>query len=276
MQIKHSLSIQKMIKKLFRFFKYSRQEQRKRMLIKIKMLFAIPFYFGKANSPSTIIAYQPDSYAHFSNHKEFDNLFKCFISENKLNNAGDVPRLWSLILNIKKILEENIQGDFAELGVWRGNTASILAYYAFIADRNVYLFDTFEGFNASDLQGVDNEKAVEFSDTSLATVKKIIGPLNVTKCHFVKGHFPSSITKEHRNKKYSIVSIDCDLYAPMKAGLEFFYPLMPKGGLLLLHDYSSMFWKGAKKAIDEFCQNNNEHVILMPDKSGSAFIRISK
>ncbi len=51
---------------------------------------------------------------------------------------------------------------------------------------------------------------------------------------------------------------------------------MSKGGLLLLHDYSSLYWNGSKKAIDEFCKVNREYVILMPDKSGSAFIRKSK
>jgi len=62
----------------------------------------------------------------------------------------------------------------------------------------------------------------------------------------------------------------------MKAGLEFFYPRMSRGGILMLHDYSSLFWDGAKKAIDESCNKNGEYVVLMPDKSGSAFIRKSK
>jgi hypothetical protein len=51
---------------------------------------------------------------------------------------------------------------------------------------------------------------------------------------------------------------------------------MPCGALFLLHEYSSLYWAGSKKAIDEFCEENQEYVILMPDKSGSAFIRKSK
>jgi hypothetical protein len=69
------------------------------------------------------------------------------------------------------------------------------------------------------------------------------------------------------------VSLDCDLYEPMKAGLEFFYPRMTRGGIFLLHDYSSFSWNGAKKAIDEFCGQSGEFIVLMPDKSGSAFLR---
>jgi O-methyltransferase len=59
----------------------------------------------------------------------------------------------------------------------------------------------------------------------------------------------------------------------MKAGLDFFYPRMPRGGLFLLHDYSSLCWPGAKQAVDEFCRATGENLLLMPDKSGSAFIR---
>jgi hypothetical protein len=223
---------------------------------------------------NTYLSYHPDSQAHFNSHPEFEHLFSLFTAENKINNIGDVSRLWSFILNIKQIISEGICGDFAELGVWKGNTASILAYFASENNRRVYLFDTYNGFHEEDLVGIDSNKEKSFSDTSITTAKSIIGE-NSNSCEFVKGVFPESITELHKDKKYSVVSLDCDLYIPMKAGLNFFYPLMPKGGLFMLHDYSSLFWEGSKKAIDEFCKNNKEHVILMPDKSGSAFIRKS-
>ncbi|MBT8606664.1 hypothetical protein G6656_00005 [Polynucleobacter paneuropaeus] len=137
------------------------------------MLSTIPFYFGKANLSFTFLGYQPDSQVHSNSHKEFPQLFKSFIADNKYNNAGDLTRLWSLILNIKQILSEDIPGDFAELGVWRGNSASVLAYYAAISGRKVYLFDTYEGFDERDFVGVDEGEQKAFADTSLALVKKI-------------------------------------------------------------------------------------------------------
>ena len=252
------------------------RDERNRIFLKnFKMLSGIPFYFGVASFPKIFIAYHPDSYADFNVHPEFSFLFKSFIAHNKFNNAGDIARLWSFIINIEQILSEDIKGDFAELGVWRGNTASVLAYFASRNARTVDLFDTFEGFDKRDIQGIDTEKRIEFSDTSVNLVKNVIGDSHSV-CNFVKGYFPESISDVHRNKIYAIVSLDCDLYEPMKAGLNFFYPLMPEGGLFLLHDYSNFYWDGSKKAIDEFCKANHEYVVLMPDKSGSAFIRKSK
>lgn len=220
-------------------------------------------------------SYHPDSHNYFNAHPEFHSLLKRFVMFNEVNNGGDVTRLWGFILNIKQILFENIEGDFAELGVWRGNTASVLAYYALKSNRKVFLFDTYEGFDKKDFDGIDSDKTIVFDDTSLNMVREVIGDA-VNSCEFVKGYFPDSISENHRTKKYAVVSLDCDLYGPMNAGLEFFYPLISPGGLLLLHDYSSLHWAGAKKAIDEFCKENNEDVILVPDKSGSAFIRKSR
>ena len=59
----------------------------------------------------------------------------------------------------------------------------------------------------------------------------------------------------------------------MKAALEFFYPRMPRGGMLILHDYSSEIWVGATRAIDEFYKATGEFISLWPDKSGTAIIR---
>jgi hypothetical protein len=264
-----------MLNRYIRFFKKSGAELHRLIARKIGMLGALAFYFRGVNFSSTYLSYKPDSLLHFGRHNEYYDLFKSFTKHNKFNNAGDAPRLWSFILNIKQILSEDVPGDFAELGVWRGNTASVLAHYADISNRKLYLFDTFEGFDSRDLGGVDKDKQMAFADTSLPMVKNVIGNSSSV-CRFAKGYFPSTITEEHDANIYSIVSLDCDLYEPMKSGLDFFYPRMSKGGILFLHDYSSNFWDGAKKAVDEFCAKNEEYIILIPDKSGSAFVRKTK
>ena len=95
-------------------------------------------------------------------------------------------------------------GDFAELGVYKGNTAAILAYYAQQFNRKVDLFDTYSGFDQRDLHGIDDKESVEsFRDTGLDLVKQNIGE-NIPFCNFIQGYFPESITKEVENKKYAM------------------------------------------------------------------------
>jgi hypothetical protein len=263
------------LQKIIRLIKKPASERNKLLRFYTQLVVARIFYF-KPYFINLSLSYQPDSQAIFKAYPEFDKLFRSFTKHNKINNSGDISRLWSFILNILQIIEENIEGDFAELGVWRGNTASVLAHIAAKNNRHVYLFDTYEGFNTNDIKGVDADKDVAFfRDTSMNLVKDVIGADSQC-CYFIKGYFPEPISESHKSIKYAVVNLDCDLYEPMKAGLTFFYPLMSKGGIFLLHDYSSRYWAGAKIAIDEFCKESGEFIILMPDKSGSAFLRKSK
>jgi len=223
------------------------------------------------------IDYHPDSHATHRTHEEFNKLFEKYINHNHINNTGDIARLWSFILNLKQIIGDEIPGDFAELGVYRGNTSSVLAHFAKLFNREVFLFDTYSGFDEKDLQGIDTGRGQEslFENTSTDIVKGLINEDSEC-CHFIKGYFPESITEACKIRNYSFVSIDCDLYEPTKAGLNFFYPLMKNGSIFALHDYSSLSWPGVKKAIDEFCELTKEQLILMPDKSGSVLIRKSR
>jgi hypothetical protein len=237
------------------------------------------------SSPLNIlISYKPDSLVNFNanffcekvNYKEtnFEVLKSSFIKFNKKNNNGDLNRLISLILNLTILQKRGVKGAFAELGVYKGNTSAILAWFASKSSETLFLFDTFTGFEKKDLIGLDVDKNVSFTDTSIDLVKAVLGNLNdsESKVKFVKGWFPESIQPEHQDTVFSAVSIDCDLYQPMKAGLEFFYPRMAPGGMIFAHDYSSGLWPGATLALDEFCLEHKLSVVLLPDKSGTAVL----
>ncbi|MEP6495904.1 MAG: TylF/MycF/NovP-related O-methyltransferase [bacterium] len=219
------------------------------------------------------VAYHPDSAYELQRHPEFRLLYDSWIAGNRRGNGGDLSRLYAFILNIKQCLADGVQGDFAELGVWRGNSAAVLAHFAAQNSRRVYLFDTFAGFDARDLRDIDAHRSPQFSETSLDAVRRTVG--NDAHTTYVQGFFPDSLTPAAERAAYAVVNLDCDLYAPTKAALEFFYPRMTPGGILFLHDYSSGVWPGVTQAIDEFRVATGEHLVLLPDKSGSAIIRKS-
>ena len=176
------------------------------------------------------LAYRPDSDVFFKHHPEIAQLSEKWVTANIMNNAGDLSRLYALVLNIKQVIGDNVIGDMAELGVYRGNSAACLAHYARVYGRTVFLFDTFEGFDSRDLVGVDEPKTIEFADTSLDQVRDLVGDKDV---RFVQGRFPQSIPAELYASRFCLVHIDCDLYEPAKAGLEFFYPRLSPGGLVM-------------------------------------------
>ena len=161
--------------------------------------------------------------------------------------------------NIKDLLDnENIvDGQVAELGVYQGDFAKEINRV--FSKKKLYLFDTFEGFNVKDCkEEIDKgylsaNRAGYFSNTTEELVLgKMLYPDN---CIICKGFFPDSA--RNIDEEFCFVNLDVDLYSPTLAGLEFFYPRLVNGGIIIIHDYFSKAFIGVKDAVTKFCQENN-------------------
>lgn len=187
------------------------------------------------------------------------------------NNAGDLTRFFGLNLCIDQLIEEKLTGNIAELGVFKGNSAFLLAKFASRINTQCYLFDTFEGFDNRDFSGNEKKRfEQDFSGTSLSEVKELVGEENAV---YVQGFFPDSVQQTGDTGELILAHIDCDLEMPFRAALQYFYPRLKQGGFLIMHDYSSLYWPGAKNAIDEFFADKPEFIIPIPDKSGTCVVR---
>jgi|WetSurMetagenome_2_1015567.scaffolds.fasta_scaffold213673_2 O-methyltransferase len=179
-------------------------------------------------------------------------------------NYPDKIRLYNFWLQIQRINKDSVQGDFAELGVYKGDSARL--FHLMVPERTLHLFDTFEGFTGKDLQPETGKAATystkNFADTSLNKVLKKIGG-NPDKLKIHDGYFPQS-TEGLEETTYALVNMDADLYNPTKAGLEYFYPRLSPGGAIFIHDYNDK-WEGLMKAVDEFATTIPEKLILVPD-----------
>jgi len=194
--------------------------------------------------------------------------------EGKIYHAKDLKnrydiRLAELRLITKIINERKIEGAIAELGVYQGNFARELNRN--FPDRQLYLFDTFEGFQAEDIaieKDMSKANKGDFSETSEEFIWKTLPYPN--RVAILKGRFPQTIPKE--DIKYALVSLDADLYEPTRHGLSYFYSRLSSGGVLLIHDYDSQQFPGVKKAVDEYC--NKHHLFLIPicDFHGTAIL----
>jgi O-methyltransferase len=184
----------------------------------------------------------------------------------------DCPRRDMLVLLLRTVVEQGIDGDMAELGVYKGSTARLIHHY--LPEKPLHLFDTFEGFTERSVVAEKGHtefatKGHKFSDTSLEGVKSFVDQQN-DNVQFYKGYFPDSLPTDLASRQFAFVSLDADLYEPTFEGLKFFYRRMSTHGLLVVHDYNA--WIGARTAVDEFFADKPEMPIPMPDKSGSALI----
>ena len=82
-----------------------------------------------------------------------------------------------------------------------------------------------------------------------------------------KGWIPE-VFHPARDRRYCFVHIDVDLYAPTLASLEFFYPRLNPGGVLICDDYGFSTCPGATRAVDEFLEDKPEAVVHVPTGQG--------
>jgi O-methyltransferase len=188
--------------------------------------------------------------------------------EGMISSSTDPVRYATIALALRRIDAEKINGDIAELGVWKGKLSVFLHK---ISSRDVYLFDTFEGFDKRDVANAHARDAARFRDTSLAQVSKLFD--GSPRVHLIPGWFPDTAVAVLQNR-FSMVMLDFDLYDPTKAALEFFYPRVNRGGYIFLHDFNSPESDGAiSRAVRDFMYDKPERVIEIPDAWGSVMFR---
>lgn len=190
----------------------------------------------------------------------------------------ELVKISALELVGEQIKSNNIPGAVAELGVNKGRFARFINEV--FPDREIYLFDTFEGFDSRDFENpTDNFDMAnntirllydDVKDTSAEYVlNRLPHPEQATIC---KGWFPDT-TEEFRDAdRFAFVNIDTNLYAPTYSGLEFFYSHLSNGGYIFVHDYNCAVHPGVKKAVDLFCMENNLTVVPLPDRCGTAVL----
>ncbi|MBR3622795.1 MAG: class I SAM-dependent methyltransferase, partial [Selenomonadaceae bacterium] len=158
-----------------------------------------------------------------------------------------------------------------ECGVYRGGFAKWIA--RFMPDRKLYLFDTFEGFDNRDIDEKEEfytgafRRIYKFDDTSVDIVLKNIGEYRDTVVR--KGYFPDTASGLE-NERFAFVSLDTDLYKPILAGLEFFYPRLNPGGYIFVDDYGQI--EGVRQAVLEYSQANGCGYMRLSDNTRTAVV----
>ena len=177
----------------------------------------------------------------------------------------------SALYDMSACLEkEKLAGNFVECGVWNGGSAAIMSYVVRNNnERNIWLFDSWEGHpqpSKYDLRFKDNFLAYKGMDLGYKEkvehllFKKI--KLNSTKIHLVKGWFSKTLPAYKKDlDKISLLHLDCDLYESIKFCLEELWDKVIDGGFVIIDDYE--WWKGCKKAVDEFIKQNNLKIKLI-------------
>lgn len=149
-------------------------------------------------------------------------------------------------------------GWIVELGVYKGGSLAYLAKN--FPNRDIVGFDTFEGLPKEHWTVAEIHQPGDFSDNSYWAVKEFLQLQGIKNVDLLKGFFPSigthfNLSSRGMNdrdvKKYSFVHVDFDFYKGIKSAIEFYYPILEPGGIMVFDDYEWPNCPGVKKALDE-------------------------
>ena len=142
-------------------------------------------------------------------------------------------------------------------------------------DRRLYLFDTFEGFDERD---VDMERKLGCSDAQTGLYsgtdkEKLMERMPLPGQVVIrKGWFPETAF-DIEDETFCLVCMDACLYQPTLAGLEFFFPRMGRGGVILLSGCSGTRYRGVAKAVEDL-ETRYGALLMLPvgDLDGTVMI----
>ncbi len=197
-----------------------------------------------------------DKYKIISSYEYKKNVMDIISSYKKyyMMTPNEAYQIYMAVNSTKKLL-----GDVAEVGVCHGGSAMIICEAK--GNKKLHLFDTFEGL--PDTCDIDktNPSGVVFNKgdycCSLENARKNMK--NYKDVYFYKGIFPET-SEPIKDKLFSFVNLDVDLYKSTLDCLQFFYPRMTRGGIIISHDYNIQS-EGVKIAFDKFFQDKPEPII---------------
>ena len=213
--------------------------------------------------------------------------FQDFTPDERLVNAevrhkvaGTPQAVISLSRAVRYIVENEIPGAFVECGVYLGGSIQAMIRTLLLCgrtDRDIYLFDTFEGMPPPD--DVDVYYTGERADVVWEYYKRgeeghsnwVYAPLDdVSKriasmgypperIHFVKGLVEDTLPR-HAPDNIALLRLDTDFYRSTKHELVHLYPRLAEGGILILDDYG--VFRGAQLATDEYITEHELPIFL--------------
>jgi O-methyltransferase len=199
-------------------------------------------------------------------------------------------RIYGLTKAVSYIIENEVQGGVVECGVWKGGSMMAVALCLLklgIRNRDLFLFDTFEGMpapqevdvsvvgeHASWLYRQKLEIGEAWNQAGISEVRQAIAETgyDMKHVHLIKGRVEETLPK-CAPSSISLLRLDTDLYQSTRHELIHLFPLLTSRGVLIIDDYG--YFKGARLAVDEYIRENEMQIFLSRmDESGRIAIKL--
>lgn len=164
-----------------------------------------------------------------------------------------------------------IEGDFVTCGVNTGvMPLAICEYLDFNkTGRRFYLFDTYNGIPETQMSDGERQRGLEenaayYSDC-YDLARENFAPYPNAK--LVRGMVPDTLN-DVQIDKVAYLAIDMNIAYPERKAIEFFWPKLTPGALIVLDDYGFSAFVGQRASMDEFAASVGVSVLTLPTGQG--------
>jgi O-methyltransferase len=192
-----------------------------------------------------------------------DEGFNAYLDRFGFRDSFHVHHRW-MVWQLMRLVWE-VKGDTAEWGVLAGGASWLICTANQGTGRVHHLFDSFEGLSAPGPNDGSYWKAGAMSAGEDIVRRKLKPFANSLVFH--KGWIPERFP-DVADKTFAFTHIDVDLHQPTLDSVEFFYPRLAPGGIMLCDDYALTTHPGATEAIDNFLRDKPEKMIWMDAGGG--------
>jgi O-methyltransferase len=226
-----------------------------------------------------IVKYHSDPIARRTHPQDFTPHHISILTEVGTYTLTSPERIFSLIEAVSHVARRKIPGAIVECGVWRGGSmmaAALTLRGMNCDDRDLYLFDTFQGMTKPqvvDVHASGHSAMPEFireqiGEDSSASCFASLGDVeaamartgyNPDRVYFIRGKVEETIPGQ-APESIALLRLDTDWYESTRHELEHLFPRLSPGGILIIDDYGD--WQGARKATDEFIANHAPGLFL--------------
>lgn len=207
---------------------------------------------------------------------DLPDLNRAFEFENNFYLSCDVTRISKILAHyelFKMVL--NIPGAIVECGVFKGVSFARFAMFRELFgnpfSKKLIGFDIFGEFPLTEYDD-DKPRRQHFIDeagSQSISMEQMKVVLENKRCaqfiELMKGDICETVpqyVKDNPQLKISLLNLDTDIYEPAVTILEYLYPRIVKGGVLLLDDYG--VFPGETKAVDEYFKNKSVNILKFP------------
>jgi O-methyltransferase len=213
------------------------------------------------------------TYSPWLSDEEFNRVYD-LVKNNTLVDRYRCYELWQLVGEMTKI--EN--GDLIEIGTWRGGTGALIGRKCQIEriPGVLYLCDTFAGVvKAGPLDAT--YFGGEHADTTKQAVLDLIDSLGLDRVRILQGTFPDESAAPLADARFRFCHIDVDVYESAKEIVDWIWPRLVPGGIIVYDDYGFHCCVGITRFVNEerrkpdrlVIHNLNGHAIVI--KLGEKF-----